>query len=224
VLLLNYPNNPTGAGLDWAAKESLAAFACRHDLLVISDEIYEEVNYAKRTPSLAGLPGMKDRTVLLNGMSKAFAMTGFRIGYACGPAAIIEAMMKVHQYSMLCASSIAQAAALEALQHGADERDAMCKEYMQRRNVMVKRLNDMGLTCFMPCGAFYAFPSIVSSGLDSTTFAKRLLQEKRVAVVPGPAFGASGEGHVRCAYATAMGDIERAMARIKEFLQELKSA
>lgn len=224
VLLLNYPNNPTGAGLDWEAKKSLAAFACQHDLLVISDEIYEELNYDVRTPSLASLPGMHERTVLLNGMSKAFAMTGFRIGYACGPAAIIEAMMKVHQYSMLCASSIAQAAALEALQNGAREREEMRCEYEQRRNVMVKRLNDMGLTCFMPRGAFYAFPSIVSSGLDSTTFAQRLLQEKHVAVIPGPAFGDSGEGHVRCAYATALEDIEEAMARIKEFLQELKSA
>ena len=167
---------------------------------------------------------MHERTVLLNGMSKAIAMTGFRIGYACGPAAIIEAMMKVHQYSMLCASSIAQAAALEALQNGAREREEMRCEYEQRRNVMVKRLNDMGLTCFMPRGAFYAFPSIFSSGLDSTKFAQRLLQEKHVAVIPGPAFGDSGEGHVRCAYATALEDIEEAMARIKEFLQELKSA
>ena len=222
VLLVNYPNNPTGAGLDLAAKKDLAAFARRHNLLVISDEIYEELNYDARTPSLASLPGMRERTVLLNGMSKAFAMTGFRIGYGCGPAAIIEAMMKVHQYSMLCASSIAQAAALEALQNGASAREDMRREYEQRRNVIVKRLNDMGLTCFMPRGAFYAFPSIASTGLDSTTFARRLLQEKHVAVVPGPAFGASGEGHVRCAYATALEDIERAMARIKEFLQELK--
>lgn len=220
VLLLNYPNNPTGAGLTLEDKKRLADFAIRHDLLVVSDEIYEELNYVPRTPCIASLPGMKERTVLLNGMSKSFAMTGFRLGYACGPHAIIDAMMKVHQYSMLCASSIAQAAALEALQNCNEEREAMRQEYEQRRNVIVKRLNDMGLKCFMPRGAFYVFPCIRTSGLDSMTFATRLLQEKRVAVVPGTAFGACGEGFVRCAYATAMDEIEEAMARMKDFLSE----
>ena len=150
VLLLNYPNNPTGATLTAADKAALADFAIRHDLLVVSDEIYEELSYVDRSPSIASLPGMKERTVLLNGFSKAFAMTGFRIAYACSTNDIIEAMMKVHQYSIMCASSMVQAAALEALQNGAAGRDEMLEEYRQRRNVIVKRLNDMGLNCFMP--------------------------------------------------------------------------
>ena len=155
---------------------------------------------------------------MLNGMSKAFAMTGFRLGYACGPHAIIDAMMKVHQYSMLCASSIAQAAALEALQNCASEREEMRVEYEQRRNVIVKCLNDMGLDCFMPRGAFYVFPCIRSTGMTSMEFAKKLLQEKHVAVVPGTAFGHCGEGFVRCSYATSMGEIEEAMRRIAAFI------
>lgn len=222
VLLLNYPNNPTGAGLTLADKQRLAEFAIKHDLLVISDEIYEELSYIERSPSLAALPGMRDRTVLLNGMSKAFAMTGFRLGYACGNHEIIEAMMKIHQYSMLCAPSLAQAAALEALQNGAPGREAMRREYEERRNVMVRRLNAMGLHCFMPRGSFYAFPSIQSTGMTSFEFSKRLLEEKRVAVIPGTAFGESGEGFVRCCYATSMEDIETAMRRMAEFVAELK--
>lgn len=222
VLLLNYPNNPTGAGLTQEDKRRLADFAIRHDLLVISDEIYEELSYIERSPSLASLPGMKDRTVLLNGMSKSFAMTGFRLGYACGNHEIIEAMMKIHQYSMLCAPSLAQAAALEALQNGAAGREAMREEYEQRRNVMVRRLNAMGLHCFMPRGSFYAFPCIRSTGLTSFEFSKRLLEEKRVAVIPGAAFGESGEGFVRCCYATSMEDIETAMGRMAEFVAGLK--
>ncbi len=221
VLLLNFPNNPTGAGLTAEAKEQLAAVARRHNLLVISDEIYEELSYEPRSPSLAALPGMHDRTVLLNGFSKADAMTGFRIGYACGPQSLIEAMMRVHQYSMLCASSIAQAAALEAMRHGQRARDEMRLEYEQRRNVIVRRLNDMGLNCFKPRGAFYAFPCIRSTGLNSRDFAQRLLQQQRVALVPGTAFGACGEGFVRCSYATAMNDIEEAMVRVKAFLESL---
>lgn len=220
VLLLNYPNNPTGAGLTLEDKMQLADFVKRHDLLLISDEIYEELSYVPRSPSIASLPDMKERTVLLNGMSKAFAMTGFRLGYACGPHNVIDAMMKIHQYSMLCASGIAQAAALEALQSCAVEREAMRQEYEQRRNVIVKRFNDMGLHCFMPRGAFYVFPCIRSSGMNSTEFARRLLTEKRVAVVPGPAFGACGEGFVRCSYATAMDELEEAAARINDFLVE----
>ena len=221
VLLLNFPNNPTGAGLDAAAKQALAAIAVKHDLLVISDEIYEELSYDERSPSIAALPGMHERTILLNGFSKAFAMTGFRIAFACGPRELIEAMMKIHQYSMLCASSIAQAAALEALRNGAGEKEEMRREYQQRRNVIVRRLNDMGLTCFMPKGAFYAFPCIRDTGLDSQEFASRLLREHQVAVVPGTAFGACGEGFVRCAYATGMAQIETAMERIQRFLGSL---
>ena len=218
VLLLNYPNNPTGAGLTWEDKQALADFAIRHDLLVVSDEIYEELSYVPRSPCIASLPGMKERTVMLNGMSKAFAMTGFRLGYACGPHAVIDAMMKIHQYSMLCASSIAQAAALEALQNCASEREEMRVEYEQRRNVIVKSLNDMGLDCFMPRGAFYVFPSIRQTGMTSMEFAKKLLQDKHVAVVPGTAFGACGEGFVRCSYATSMAEIEEAMRRIAAFI------
>lgn len=219
ALLINYPNNPTGAGLTLEDKKNLADFVIRHDLLLISDEIYEELSYIPRTQSIASLPGMKERTVLLNGMSKAFAMTGFRLGYACGPHEIIDAMMKIHQYSMLCASSLAQAAALEALQNCAVEREEMRVEYEQRRNVITKGFNDMGLKCFMPRGAFYVFPCIRSTGMNSMEFATRLLQEKHVAVVPGTAFGSCGEGFVRCSYATAMADIEEALVRIGQFIK-----
>lgn len=221
VLLLNFPNNPTGAGLTAEVKQRLAEIAIRHDLLVISDEIYEELSYEPRSPSIAALPGMRERTVLLNGFSKADAMTGFRIGYGCGPHELVEAMMKVHQYSMLCASSLAQAAAIEAMRNGARAREEMRLEYEQRRNVIVRRLNDMGLTCFKPRGAFYAFPCVRSTGLSSQNFARRLLQERKVAVVPGTAFGACGEGFVRCAYATALDDIEEAMTRINAFITSL---
>jgi len=221
VLLLNYPNNPTGAGLTADDKKALADFAIRHNLLVISDEIYEELSYIPRSPSIASLPGMRERSIVLNGFSKAFAMTGYRIAYALGNPAIIDVMMKIHQYSMLCASSIAQAAALEALQNGAIPREEMRTEYEQRRNVIVKRLNEMGLDCFTPRGAFYVFPCIRKSGLSSHEFATRLLQQKKVAVIPGVAFGACGEGFVRCAYATSLEDIEVAMARIREFLAEI---
>lgn len=218
ALLLNYPNNPTGAGLTDADRQALADFVQRHDLLLISDEIYEELSYVPRSASIAALPGMRERTVVLNGMSKAFAMTGYRLAYALGPAAIIDAMMKIHQYSMLCAPALSQAAAIEALQHGSAARESMRVEYEQRRNVIVKRLNDMGLRCFLPRGAFYVFPCIQSSGLSSYEFALQLLQKKKVAVVPGTAFGPCGEGFVRCAYATAMDDIEIAMSRMQEFL------
>ncbi len=219
MLLLNYPNNPTGAGLSLEDKRRLADFAVRHDLLVISDEIYEELTYGERSVSIAALPGMKERTVLLNGFSKSYAMTGYRIGYALAEPPIIDAMMKIHQYSMLCASSIAQAAALEALQNGETPRCEMLAEYKQRRNVIVKRFNDVGLTCFMPRGAFYVFPSIQCMGMDSMAFAKSLLQEQHVAVVPGSAFGRCGEGHVRCSYAASMEEIEEAMRRISSFVQ-----
>lgn len=224
VLLLNFPNNPTGANLTLDQKRAIAKIAVRHNLLVLTDEIYSELTYGERTPTIASLPGMKERTVFLHGVSKAFAMTGFRVGFACGPHELIEAMMKIHQYSIMCVSSLAQSAAIEALQHGKPEMLKMREEYRQRRNVIIKRLNDMGLPTVMPEGAFYAFPRISGTGLTSKEFATRLLQEKRVAVVPGTAFGPSGEGYVRCAYATGMDDIETAMTRIREFLAGLKSA
>ncbi len=221
ALLLNYPNNPTGGNLSHAQKAALARLAVERDLLVITDEIYSELTYGERTQSIAAFPGMRERTVFLHGFSKAFAMTGYRIGYACGPRPLIEAMMKVHQYSMLCACGFAQEAALEALRNGARDREAMRGEYEQRRNVIVRRLNGMGLSCNLPEGAFYVFPRIAATGLSAQEFAMGLLEHKNVAVVPGTAFGAAGEGHVRCAYAASMADIETAMSRMREFIDEL---
>ena len=220
ILVLNFPNNPTGADLTYEQKEALASLAVKHDLIVVTDEIYAELTYGRRTPSIAAFPGMKERTVFMHGFSKAFAMTGYRIAYACGPNDLIEAMMKIHQYSMLCASSIAQEAALEAIRNGQTAVETMRTEYEQRRNVIVKRLNDMGLPCVMPRGAFYVFPNIAGTTLSSADFATRLLKEKLVAVVPGTAFGSDGEGYVRCSYAASMQDIETAMTRIREFVQE----
>ncbi len=220
LLLLNYPNNPTGAGMTLEDKKKIADFAIRHDLLVFSDEIYDELSYIPRSPSIATLPGMRDRTVVFNGFSKAFAMTGFRIAYAVGPHDLIDAMMKIHQYSMLCAPGLSQFGAIEALNSCDEEREAMREEYEQRRNVIVKGFNSMGLHCFMPRGAFYVFPCIQSTGMSSMEFATPLLQEEKVAVIPGSAFGASGEGFVRCSYATAMEEIQEALVRIRRFLKK----
>ncbi len=221
VLLLNYPNNPTGGNLSHEQAEKLARTAVKHDLLVITDEIYSELTYGDGPASIAALPGMRERTVFLHGFSKAFAMTGYRIAYACGPNNLIEAMMKIHQYSMLCACGFAQEAALEALRHGKKDREDMRGQYEQRRNVIVKRLCQMGLPCNMPDGAFYVFPRIADTGLSSQDFAMGLLEKKNVAVVPGTAFGASGEGYVRCSYAASMRDIEEAMTRINTFINDL---
>lgn len=220
LLLLNYPNNPTGAGMTLEDKKKIADFAIRHDLLVFSDEIYDELSYIPRSPSIATLPGMRERTVVFNGFSKAFAMTGFRIAYAVGPHDLIDAMMKIHQYSMLCAPGLSQFGAIEALNSCDEEREAMREEYEQRRNVIVKGFNSMGLHCFMPRGAFYVFPCIQSTGMSSMEFATQLLQEEKVAVIPGSAFGASGEGFVRCSYATAMEEIQEALVRIRRFLKK----
>lgn len=219
VLMLNYPNNPTGAGMSWEDKQKVADFAIRHDLLVLSDEIYDELAYVPRSPSIATIPGMRDRTIVFNGFSKAFAMTGLRIAYAVGPHDLIDAMMKVHQYSMLCAPGLSQYGAIEALDNASEEREAMREEYEQRRNVIVKGFNAMGLKCFLPRGAFYVFPCIRSTGMSSMEFAKRLLEEERVAVIPGSAFGESGEGFVRCSYATAMNEIQTALTKIRKFVK-----
>ena len=221
AILLNFPCNPTGATLSMEQKRQIADIAIEHDLIVISDEIYSELTYTERTPTIASLPGMKERTIFLHGFSKAFAMTGFRLGYACGPSEIIEAMMKIHQYSMLCASIIAQEAGEEALKNGMREMLKMKSEYQERRNVITKRLNEMGLKCVLPSGAFYAFPNITSTGLSSKDFATRVLLEAKVAVVPGTAFGKCGEGYVRCAYAASISDIYAAMDRIEQFLRTL---
>lgn len=221
VVILNFPCNPTGATLDQARMERIAEIVKKHDLLLITDEIYSELTYEGRMPSIASLPGMRERTVFLHGFSKAFAMTGFRIGYACGPADLIDAMMKIHQYSMLCAPITAQRAAEEALKHGRRDMENMRNEYMQRRNVIVNGLNRAGLPCIKPRGAFYVFPKISGTGMSSMEFATRLLNERKVAVVPGTAFGKCGEGFVRCSYASSMDNIVEAIKQIDIFVKSL---
>jgi aminotransferase len=221
AILLNFPCNPTGASMSLSQLTEIAEIARERDLIVISDEIYSELTYDGEHISIASLPGMRERTVFLHGFSKAYAMTGFRIAYACGPVDIIDAMMKVHQYSMLCAPTIAQEAAVEALANGGSEMEMMRNSYKDRRNVIVKRLNDMGLNCFRPKGAFYAFANITSTGLTSREFATRLLKERNVAVVPGTAFGLCGEGFVRCAYAASLDEIQTAMDKMELFLADI---
>ena len=221
VLLLNFPNNPTGATLDRVDTEALADFAIRHDLILISDEVYSELTYEGGRHSLAAIPRLRDRLIFLNGFSKAWSMTGFRLGYVCAPAPLLDAMMKIHQYCMMCASSTAQVAGVQALEYGADDIVEMRQSYHARRNYVVASLNDMGLDCFMPRGAFYVFPSIQSTGLTSNEFAVRLLNEYNVACVPGDAFGACGAGFLRCAYATGMEDLKEAMARMETFVKRL---
>ena len=222
VLLLNFPCNPTGAVMNRQQLEKIAEIAIEHDLLVFTDEIYSELNYGEKHVSIASLPGMAERTIFLHGFSKAFAMTGWRVGYACGPVEVIDAMMKIHQYSIMCASTTAQEAATEALRNGTKYMEEMREKYRERRDIMVKGFNDMGLTCIVPQGAFYAFPSIVSTGLNSTEFAEGLLKSQRVAVVPGTAFGACGEGFIRCCYAASSEEIIEALKRIGAFLNEIK--
>ena len=224
ALILNFPCNPTGAVLTDEQMRDIAKIAVKYDLAVIADHIYSELHYDDGPMhTVAALPGMRERTIFLHGFSKAFAMTGFRIGYACGPNSIVDAMMKIHQYAMLCAPTTAQYGAEEALKCARPDMQNMVAEYKARRNVIVSRFNEMGLSCFNPQGAFYVFPNITSTGLSSQDFAVKLLQAKRVAVVPGNAFGACGEGYVRCSYATSLEDIRTAMDRIEEFLGELKA-
>ena len=221
AILLNFPCNPTGATLTLEQTEAIADIAKKHDLLVLADHIYSELTYGPMTPSIATLPGMRDRTIFLHGFSKAFAMTGFRIGYACGPADIIDSMMKIHQYSMLCAPVMAQEAAEDAILSARNDMEAMRAEYRLRRNYIVKRLNGMGLKCLMPEGAFYAFADIRSTGLSAPDFAMKLLESEKVAVVPGGAFGPSGEGYIRCSYATSLDRIRTAMDRMERFVSSL---
>jgi aminotransferase len=222
AIMLNFPSNPTGATLTLEEVEKIARVCIDNDLLVITDEIYSELTYSGQHTSIGALPGMKERTIFLHGFSKAFAMTGFRIGYACAPAVLTEAMLRVHQYSMLCASIISQEAALEALQKGMDDIAVMREQYRLRRNFIVKSFNEIGLPCHMPNGAFYAFPSIRETGLTSREFAVQLLEQQRVAVVPGDAFGPGGEGHVRASYCGPMSDMEKAAERIALFVRGLK--
>ena len=223
VLMLNFPCNPTGATQTRAELEKIATLCVKHDLVVLTDEIYSELTYDDVPHvSIASLHGMRERTVFLHGFSKAFAMTGFRVGYACAPPLLTEAMMKVHQYAILCANVTAQDAAIEALESGAKDVETMRKEYELRRNFIVRSLNDMGLETFKPLGAFYVFPNITSTGLKSRDFSLQLLEKKKVACVPGPAFGPSGEGFVRCSYATSLEQIKEAMERIAEFVAEVR--
>jgi len=224
ALLLNFPTNPTGGILTRRDVEGLAALAVERDLLVISDEVYSELTYDDERVSIAAMPGMKERTIFLNGFSKAWAMTGFRIGFACAPPPLIEAMMKIHQYSMMCAPVLSQKAAIEAIRHGDADVRHMRSEYRERRNFMCASLHDMGLPCHVPRGAFYAFPYIGEFGLSAADFALRLLNEEKVACVPGTAFGASGQGFLRCSYATGLDDIKEAMARMAAFVGRLRAA
>jgi aminotransferase len=221
--MLNFPTNPTGACATREDLEGIARLAIEHDLIVLTDEIYSELRYDDEEEhlSIAALPGMRERTILLHGFSKAFAMTGFRLGYACAPQPIIEAMMKIHQYSMLCAPIMSQNAALEALENGAPSVKSMRDSYHQRRDFLVKRLNEIGLECHTPGGAFYVFPDIRSTGLTSKEFAMGLLEKESVACVPGNAFGPSGEGFLRCCYATAFDDIRKATDKIERFVRTI---
>jgi aminotransferase len=222
VLILCYPSNPTGGIMtceDWLP---IARIVEKYDLIVIADEIYAELTYGTRHVSFASLPGMKDRTILVSGFSKAFAMTGWRMGYVCGHPELIGAMLKIHQYTVMCAPIMGQIAALEALTNGMEEMERMIESYNQRRRLVVKGFREIGLDCHEPQGAFYAFPSIRSTGLDSETFAERLLMEAQVAVVPGYVFGLGGEGHVRCSYATSVAQLNEAIERIGRFVDKLK--
>ncbi len=217
TLVLGYPNNPTGAVMGRERLLDIARLAEQHDLLVISDEIYDRLVYGMDHTCFASLPGMQQRTVLLGGFSKAYAMTGWRIGYAAAPAEILAAMRKVHQFTIMSAPTIAQFAALEALRHGEEAVQEMRARYDRRRRLIVDGLNSIGLTCFEPKGAFYAFPSIEVTGLTDEQFSEMLLMEEKVACVPGSAFGACGAGHVRCSYATAYDQIEQALERMGHF-------
>lgn len=221
AIILCYPNNPTGAVMREEDLAALTKVILEHDLFVISDEIYAELTYSGEHASIAALPGMKERTILISGMSKAFAMTGWRIGYAAAPSEILDAMVKIHQYTMLCAPVMGQMAAIEALTHGQAEKARMVAQYDQRRRLIVQGLRDIGLACHEPQGAFYAFPDIRSTGLTSAQFAEGLLHHARVAVVPGDVFGQGGEGFVRCSYATSIDQIERALERMKQYLESL---
>ena len=225
AIILNFPTNPTGAVIDRKELAAIAELAVQHDLIVLSDEIYSELRYDdSEHVSIGTFPGMKERTIFLHGFSKAFAMTGFRIGYACAPAILTEAMMKIHQYSMLCAPITSQVAATEALRHGAGPAEEMRQAYANRRNLLLTRFREAGIPCFAPGGAFYAFPDIRATGMTSQSFARQLLEAESVACVPGDAFGPSGEGFLRCCYAASTESLREATKRIARFYKEqLKS-
>lgn len=218
AIIICSPNNPTGTMLSKQELEEIAKIVEKHDLLVISDEIYAELSYEESYTSFSSIPGMFERTILVSGFSKGFAMTGWRLGYAAAPREISQAMLKIHQYTMMCASTMAQYGAIEALKNGMPEVEQMRKSYRQRRNYFVSSLQEIGLPCHIPGGAFYAFPSIKNTGLSSEEFAERLLMTEKVAVVPGNVFGESGEGFIRCSYASSLEQLQEAIKRIGKFL------
>ena len=222
ILIMPFPNNPTGAVMELNDIEAIAKVVKEHDLYVITDEIYSELTYLEKHVSIASLPGMKERCVLINGFSKAYAMTGWRLGYACAPKEILSQMLKIHQFAIMCAPTTSQYAAVEAMKNGDDDVDQMRDQYNERRRYLLHRLKNMGLKCFEPFGAFYIFPSIKEFGMTSDEFATELLNSKKVAVVPGTAFGKSGEGFVRISYAYSIDDLKTALGRIEEFVNELR--
>lgn len=218
AIMISFPNNPTGAVMTKEELLPIAEVIDDYDLLVISDEIYGELSYDTTHYSFSRLPRMKDRTILISGFSKAFAMTGWRLGFVCAPSDILSAMLKIHQYTMMSAPTIAQYGALEALQNGREDVDKMVTSYRQRRNFIVESFKEIGLDCHVPGGAFYAFPSIEATGMSSEEFAEALLKEEQVAVVPGNVFGSGGEGHIRCSYAASLDDLQTAIQRMDRFL------
>jgi aminotransferase len=221
VLVTNFPNNPTGAVMQKSHLKAIADIVIDHDLLLICDEVYSELTYEGSHTAAASLDGLRERTITLNGFSKAYSMTGWRIGYLCAPPPLCEAALKIHQYVMLCAPIMGQMAAMEALRNGEEDKNRMVREYLLRRNLFVEGLNRIGLNCHMPEGAFYAFPSVETTGLDDVTFAERLLAEQHVAVVPGSVFGEAGAGHLRCAYAVSREHLIEALKRMEAFIQGL---
>lgn len=223
LLVMPFPNNPTGAVMERADLEAVAEVVKKHDLYVLSDEIYCELTYLESHVSIASLPGMKERTIVVNGFSKSHAMTGWRLGYACGPAPILKQMLKIHQFAIMCAPTTSQYAAIEALRNGDEDVAMMREQYDARRRYLMQRFKEMGLECFEPFGAFYVFPCIKEFGMTSDEFANRLLQTKKVAVVPGTAFGRSGEGFLRISYAYSLEDLKVALERVEEFITELRA-
>lgn len=221
ILVLPFPNNPTGAIMERKDLEAVAKIVIEHDLFVISDEIYAELTYLDDHVTIASLPGMRERTVLINGFSKAYSMTGWRLGYACAPKEILEQMLKIHQYAIMCAPTTSQYAAVEAVRNGDVDVSQMREEYNGRRRYLVKRLREMGMPCFEPYGAFYAFPCIRQFGMSSDEFATRMLQEEKVVVVPGTAFGACGEGFLRISYAYSLSKLKEALDRMERFIEKI---
>lgn len=222
LLVMPFPNNPTGAVMEKKDLEAVAEVVKKHDLFVLSDEIYAELTYLDNHVSIASIPGMRERTIVINGFSKSHAMTGWRLGYACGPEVIIKQMLKIHQFAIMCAPTTSQYAAVEALRNGDEDVAMMREEYNGRRRYVLERFKEMGLSCFEPFGAFYAFPCIKDLGMNSDEFATKLLQTKKVAVVPGTAFGPCGEGFLRISYAYSLDDLRIALDRVAEFVTEIR--